>query len=384
MKKLICFLLPGWATKHTGGAELQCYMLSEELIKRGWRIDVITDSKSKFDYSKSKYFNPRIQYFYLKRSKSKIITALKVLIMLFQTKSYYYYNRTDARTMRGACWVYCILLKKKMIYALSGDDEIRFNSYFKHYRNRRLSFKNILRLVDVYVFDSLIGRNSYKLDLIISQTEYQKKKLKIHTGLESTVIPNSKNFSATIIDYHKENIILWVGNLRAIKRPELFLSIVDTIKLTNWKFVMIGKAYEYIEEIKKLDNNNFQYLGELSYEETNKWFEKAKVLVNTSLSEGFSNTFIQAWHFKTLILSLSVDPDNLLSQKKYGIYANNDYEQLKQEIISVANNYDDYHAMLDQAYAFASAEFELRRNVDKLESLLFCEINSNKKGKLEN
>lgn len=374
MKKSICFLLPGWVTKHTGGAELQCYMLSEELIKRGWRIEVITDAKSKFNYSKSKYFNPEIQYFYLKRSKSKIITALKVFILLFRTKSYYYYNRTDARTMRGVCSVYCILLKKKMIYALSGDDEIYFNCYFERYRNQRMSLKNILKSIDAYVFDSLIGRNSYKPDLVISQTAYQKKMLKIHTGLESTVIPNSRNFDISIIDYHKENIILWVGNLRPIKRPELFLSIVDIIELTNWKFVMIGNAYGYIEEINKVKNPNFQYLGELSYKETNKWFKKAKILINTSLSEGFSNTFIQAWCHRVFVLSLNVDPDGLLSNKSYGICANGNFTQLKQEIINVANNYDDYHAMLDKAYAFASKKFELRKNMNIFESLLLYGI----------
>ena len=33
-KKNICFVIPTWATgKGTGGAELQCYYLSEELIK---------------------------------------------------------------------------------------------------------------------------------------------------------------------------------------------------------------------------------------------------------------------------------------------------------------------------------------------------------------
>ena len=35
MKKSICFVIPGWVTKQTGGAEWQCYLLSEELLKRG-------------------------------------------------------------------------------------------------------------------------------------------------------------------------------------------------------------------------------------------------------------------------------------------------------------------------------------------------------------
>ena len=44
MKKNIYFVLPGWVTKHTGGAEWQTYLLSEEFIKEGFEVSVITYS----------------------------------------------------------------------------------------------------------------------------------------------------------------------------------------------------------------------------------------------------------------------------------------------------------------------------------------------------
>ena len=47
-------------------------------------------------------------------------------------------------------------------------------------------------------------------------------------------------------------------------------------------------------------------------------FATSTVLINTSDSEGFPNTFLQAAKFATPILSLNVDPDGMLSRKGCG------------------------------------------------------------------
>ena len=42
-------------------------------------------------------------------------------------------------------------------------------------------------------------------------------------------------------------------------------------------------------------------------------------MVNTSEFEGFPNTFIQAWMRRVTVLSLSVDPGNVMSRKGIGL-----------------------------------------------------------------
>jgi glycosyltransferase involved in cell wall biosynthesis len=84
------------------------------------------------------------------------------------------------------------------------------------------------------------------------------------------------------------------------------------------------------KEAKSLPNIDF--LGEVSPFEMEKWFQETKIFLNTSSSEGFPNTFLQAWMNGVPVLSLDIDPDNLIEynnlgrivayRKRYGIENN--------------------------------------------------------------
>jgi glycosyltransferase involved in cell wall biosynthesis len=63
------------------------------------------------------------------------------------------------------------------------------------------------------------------------------------------------------------------------------------------------------------------------FHEIDRYFQRAKVLVNTSSAEGFPNTFIQAGKSSTAILSLKANPDGFLDRFKCGLCANGDWER---------------------------------------------------------
>ena len=52
-------------------------------------------------------------------------------------------------------------------------------------------------------------------------------------------------------------------------------------------------------------------------DETNREISQAHVLVNTSLYEGFPNTFIQAWLRAVPTISLNVDPDGVIEGRAW-------------------------------------------------------------------
>jgi len=66
---------------------------------------------------------------------------------------------------------------------------------------------------------------------------------------------------------------------------------------------------------------NVDYLGELPVERVDAEIAASDILVNTSSTEGFPNTFIQGWLRGVPAVSCYVDPDKCLSQGGAGILA---------------------------------------------------------------
>lgn len=130
--------------------------------------------------------------------------------------------------------------------------------------------------------------------------------------------------------------IVWIGNFKNIKRPEIFVKLAkDFEKFPELEFIMIGSMpnrrrwHDLMEEANQIEG--FKYKGNLPQGEFNAILAQAHILVNTSRFEGFPNTFIQAWMRKVPVVSLSVNPDNVLSDYGIGLVSEN-YEGLLREV----------------------------------------------------
>jgi glycosyltransferase involved in cell wall biosynthesis len=96
--------------------------------------------------------------------------------------------------------------------------------------------------------------------------------------------------------------VLWVGTVRALKSPELFIELAR--RHPSRRFKMIGGANrqdaagrDYYERIREAAATvpNLQFVGHVPFRDIGKHFDGASALVNTSPTEGFPNTFLQAW-----------------------------------------------------------------------------------------
>ncbi len=79
------------------------------------------------------------------------------------------------------------------------------------------------------------------------------------------------------------------------------------------------------------DIETLEYLGEKTQDEVNDILSSAHIFVNTSMYEGFPNTFIQAWMRQVPVVSLDVDPDNVFRAEKIG-YCAGSYENLRDRV----------------------------------------------------
>ena len=362
----ICFILPGWVTKNTGGAEWQTYHLSEKFVSERWNVEVIT---SKRTITNPEYINNRIAYNYYNEKilKSRLLGFIKFLFLLKKIKSRIFYTRTDARMQRAALFLFSKFKKIKYYYAIAHDTDLE-NNPFKN----RSSNKNILVKVFHKVDNSIVnyfGDKAFKSTQFIVQTNYQKNYLKDNYNIDSKLIRNSyfSSFVTNEAIKGKGNIVLWVANIRRFKRPELFLEIVNKAN-NEWFFKMVGDPGYFNEQIKNYSKENFSYKGKLGYRDTEKLFDKARIIINTSTREGFSNTFLEAWAKGVWIITLGVDPDNIISKYGYGEVC-----ESVEEIVGKLDFYDSNEIPQDklkEAREFVRENFNPETNYQRLKEIL--------------
>jgi glycosyltransferase involved in cell wall biosynthesis len=166
---------------------------------------------------------------------------------------------------------------------------------------------------------------------IVTQTEHQAQLLQQNYGrIADGVVRNFQPGPMEELDKSGPPTVLWVANFKRWKQPELFVALANDLRdLGSVRFVMVvavaggsGTVGWNASVMKQIDAApNIEYLGPLTQTEVNRLFARAHIFVNTSLSEGFPNTFIQAWMREVPVVSLNVDPDQVLGRARIGIVA---------------------------------------------------------------
>ncbi len=214
------------------------------------------------------------------------------------------------------------------------------------------------------------------VESIVVQTASQAELLFKHYDRRASVqIGNFHPLPTETIDKSSLPLtVLWVANLKAIKQPEIFVRLAgDLGAIRDVRFLMLGKADSnstrqsaFLADVAA--TGNLHYLGSVSQAEVNQHFATAHLLVNTSVVEGFSNTFIQAWMRKVPVLSLSVDPDGVIAQHGLGLVGG-DYPSLLSNTRQLLENDAVRTQMGERAQAYALANHSMT-NVDRLIELL--------------
>jgi len=166
---------------------------------------------------------------------------------------------------------------------------------------------------------------------IVVQTDDQARLLQEHYGRAADrVVPNFHPAPTEIADKSGVLTVVWIANLKPWKRPEVFVRLAQALQnVAGVRFLMIGDAptdarnarwlHPLQEQMRGLSNLTF--LGRCTQEEVNACLARAHVLVNTSVHEGFPNTFIQAWMREAVVVSLGVNPDRVLTEHRVGFCA---------------------------------------------------------------
>ena len=98
--------------------------------------------------------------------------------------------------------------------------------------------------------------------------------------------------------------------------------------------------------------NNLEFLGFVPYKEVNGYYQRAKLFVNTSYTEGFPNSFLQSWVRGTPVVSF-FDPDGLIDKKYLGKSVT-DLDEMQRTIKSLLDNEQEYSQISVNSIEYAT------------------------------
>lgn len=367
MKK-ICFLDPYFYKAHTGGAEIQLYIIAKEFVNSGWEVHYITGDTKEKKEEDGIIFHP----FQMGKGLKGEYKRIRDILLNIDADVYYQRGRKAYTYFLGR---FCDEYKKNGVFAASMDIDCNKYKGISNIKSSNANFiKKFVNILKLYQFDKFTLEGMKKAAIVLSQTHYQQNKFWDNLKIKSSVFHNLHHVP-TLIEREKKDppIILWLSNIKDIKRPELFINFARKLCHKNWEFVMAGKIQQeaYRNKIEKAQKeiSNFRYTGHVSFDKSNELIAQASILVNTSRSEGFSNTFIQAWLRKTPVVTLNIDPDGIITKNELGICSScfgdmiYNIEKLmksKSLRIKIGNN----------GYYYAIKTFGIKNNFPKLLKLI--------------
>lgn len=201
-----------------------------------------------------------------------------------------------------------------------------------------------------------------RASLIAAQTHRQQQLLQQHYGLKSEIVNMLVEVPPLSTVRQRDIDVLWVGNLRRVKRPEIVFELARA--LPERRFVVAGgplpRQQEYFDRIESQarDLPNVEMLGAVSYDEVGPLFERAKVHINTSSAEGFPNTFLQAWVRRVPVVSF-FDPDRLIERRGFGKRCR-DIEEMISALDELLGNTALRDEIGTRARTFVESEFSPR------------------------
>ena len=365
----IAFVMPWHISERGGGAEVQANYLAQSLIEKGYEVNYVCQTAIKQNVGKQKKIG-RLSICFVKSSTPLAwLDQWKYLKPLREFKPDYIVQRNSSNVTYVLA-NYCKKKETKFIWICTDNFATTRDYLFVRFK-RSNTIKNLgiirytLLSVNYKFLDLLRNKGMTKIDIGFSQNDFQKLQLYKQFNINTRKIYSGhpvSNKHYTAEGNRSKKTILWCANFGKHKRPEIFLELASKMLETNYQFIMVGGHSNEIYEKQLLRNRakNLKVTGSLSYEESLNYFDSASLLINTSLSEGFSNTYIQAWMRGIPTIVFGADPSNTIAQNQLGGVVDS-IEQAKELIIKLLEEKDIYLSYSNRAHRYGLKNHTIER-----------------------
>lgn len=200
-----------------------------------------------------------------------------------------------------------------------------------------------------------------RTDVILAQSLRQQERMRANYGRDSLVATMLVDRPERVRDRDERDIpVLWVNNIRDFKRPDLALELARhepsvTVHMIGGTQPGFEAMFEHIrDEAASLPNLDFH--GPVPYHQVNAFYERARVFVNTSDSEGFPNSYLQAWVRGTPVVAF-FDPDGIIRRQGLGLVASS-LDDMRQAIRRLLEDPAEWEAASRRCVAYMAREYD--------------------------
>jgi glycosyltransferase involved in cell wall biosynthesis len=295
--------------ERVGGEEVQHALLARALQRQGWDVRLVVG-----DYgqpAEADFDGVRAIRSFREGSGLPIIRFvyprwIKLWQALARADADVYYLSCAGMEL-GLAAMFCRARGKRLVFRVASDSDCDPARLLVPYGRDKWLYEYGLR----------------RCDAVIVQSVLQQQLLREHYGINSAIArmlveqPAAQQLQADID-------VLWVANLRRVKRPDRLLAIAKA--LPQFRFHMAGGPFpgeaDLYERIRADAANipNLTFHGAVPYRDVSRLFDRARLFVNTSELEGFPNTFVQSW-VRGIPVAATFDPDGVLARHGLGASA---------------------------------------------------------------
>jgi len=143
--------------------------------------------------------------------------------------------------------------------------------------------------------------------------------------------------------FENREFVLWVGRCVEFKQPQIFIDLAR--RNPDHKFVMICPASPFHKDLfgkikseaKKV--KNLEFIDFVEPHKISEYYKKAMIYVTTSTSEGFANTMMEAMEAMCPILSLNINPDDIIEKHDLGLYTK-DIDEFHRNFLKLVDDFE--------------------------------------------
>lgn len=216
----------------------------------------------------------------------------------------------------------------------------------------------------------------------IVQNERQAALLKEGYGRSSKIIRNPIDTEPLFPPKADARTLLWVGKSdERIKRPLLLLDLARSLPEFEFMVIMNPAVQDIHDECVRRAKElpNVTLLERVPFALIESYFANARLHLNTSLFEGFPNTFLQAAKYGVPTISLQVDPGGMLSHHGCGLVCEGDFAKLEAGTRHLMNDRALRDQMGQRALHYVRAHHDKDVIIPKYEQVLNSVLDSRRR-----